>query len=80
MIGVKTGTAETISDSGAYTKNETVATYLGFGGAEEPEYVIMVRIAAPGKGKNLEGGIHAGPVFSDVSNWMIDYMKLAPRR
>lgn len=79
-IGGKTGTAETISSSGAYTKSETVATYIGFGGAESPEYVIMVRIAAPGKGLNLEGGIHAGPVFSDISNWMIDYMKLPPRR
>lgn len=80
MMGGKTGTAETIGASGAYTKNETVATYLGFGGADRPEYVIMVRIAAPGKNLNLEGGIHAGPVFSDISNWMIDYMKLAPRR
>lgn len=79
-IGGKTGTAETISSSGAYTKSETVATYIGFGGTESPEYVIMVRIAAPGKGLNLEGGIHAGPVFSDISNWLIDYMKLPPRR
>lgn len=80
MVGGKTGTAETVTDSGSYTKNETVATYLGFGGADKPEYVIMVRIAAPGQGKNLEGGIHAGPVFSDISNKMIEYMKLAPRR
>lgn len=80
QIGGKTGTAETVSSSGSYTKNETVATYLGFGGTDMPKYVIMVRIAAPGQGKNLEGGIHAGPVFSDISNWMIDYKKLAPRR
>jgi cell division protein FtsI/penicillin-binding protein 2 len=56
-----------------------VATYIGFGGADEPEYVIMVRVAAPGKGLNLEGGKHAGPIFSDISNWMIDYMKIAPK-
>lgn len=60
-------------------KNETVATYLGFGGANQPEYVIMVRVAAPGKGLNLEGDLHAGPIFTDISNWMIDYMKLVPR-
>lgn len=80
MIGGKTGTAETISASGEYTKNETVATYLGFGGSRQPDYVIMVRVAAPGRGLNLEGGIHAGPIFQDISNWMIDYMKLPPRR
>ena len=78
-IGGKTGTAETISSSGEYTASETVATYIGFGGADEPEYVIMVRVAAPGKGLNLEGDKHAGPIFSDISNWMIDYMKIAPK-
>lgn len=78
-IGGKTGTAETISSDGSYTKTETVATYIGFGGADQPEYVIMVRVAAPGKGLNLEGGLHAGPIFADLSNWMIDYMKIAPK-
>lgn len=79
LIGGKTGTAETVADDGTYTINETVGTYIGFGGAERPEYVIMVRIAAPGKGLKLEGGLHAGPIFANISNWMIDYMKLAPR-
>ena len=78
MIGGKTGTSETVRD-GAYTQSETEATYIGYGGVDRPEYVIMVRVAAPGKGLNLEGGLHAGPIFTDVSNRMIDYMKLAPR-
>ncbi len=78
-IGGKTGTAETVSASGQYTQDETVATYIGFGGADAPEYVIMVRVAAPGRGLNLEGGIHASPIFTDISNWMIDYKKIAPR-
>lgn len=78
MIGGKTGTSETVRD-GAYTQSETESTYIGYGGVDRPEYVIMVRVAAPGKGLNLEGGLHAGPIFTDVSNRMIDYMKLAPR-
>lgn len=78
-IGGKTGTAEIVTASGKYTANETVATYVGFGGAERAEYVIMVRVAAPGKGLNLEGGLHASPIFSDISNWMIDFMKIAPK-
>ncbi len=78
-IGGKTGTAETVNSSGEYTQSETVATYIGFGGVDKPEYVIMVRVAAPGKGLNLEGGLHAGPVFSDISNWMIDYKMIVPK-
>ncbi len=76
VIGGKTGTAETLKN-GVYNKAETVGTYLGYGGAEKPEYVIMVRVAAPGK--NLEGGIHASPIFTDMSNWMIDYLMLPPK-
>ena len=79
IVGGKTGTSETVVD-GKYTQTETSATYIGYGGTDAPEYVIMVRVAAPGKGLNLEGGLHAGPIFTEISNWMIDYMKLAPRR
>ncbi len=79
LVGGKTGTAETVAEDGTYTINETVGTYIGFGGSESPEYVIMVRVAAPGKGLRLEGGLHAGPIFANLSNWMIDYMKLPPR-
>ena len=59
------------------TKTETVGTYLGFGGNDTPQYVIMVQVAAPGK--NMEGGIHASPIFTDISNWMIDYQKIQPK-
>ena len=77
-IGGKTGTSEAVV-SGHYSQKETIATYIGYGGANRAEYVIMVRVAAPGRGINLQGNYHAGPIFTDISNWMIDYMKLAPK-
>lgn len=79
VIGGKTGTVESVIE-GAYNRDETVATYIGFGGKDMPEYVIMVRVAAPGKKLNLEGGIHASPIFAEISNKMIDYLKIVPRR
>ncbi len=75
-IGGKTGTAETLRN-GRYIKTETVGTYIGFGGAETPEYVIMVQVSAPNR--NLEGGVHASPIFTDISNWMIDYLRIPPK-
>lgn len=78
-IGGKTGTSEAVVN-GSYTQKETIATYIGYGGGKNgSEYVIMVRVAAPGKGINLQGNLHAGPIFTDISNWMIDYMKIAPK-
>lgn len=78
-IGGKTGTSQTI-ENGHYVDNQTVGTYLGFGGArgEKPKYVIMVQVS--GKNMNLAGNTDAMPIFTDISNWMLDYMKLAPKQ
>lgn len=75
-IGGKTGTAQTIVN-GKYDFSQTTATYLGYGGDTAPKYVIMVRVSA--KGKAFDGGTHANPIFTDISNWMIDYKKLQPQ-
>jgi cell division protein FtsI (penicillin-binding protein 3) len=75
-IGGKTGTSQGIVN-GKYTFNETIASYLGYGGDTQPRYVIMVQVS--GKGKKFEGNIHAQPIFTTISNWMIDYMALQPK-
>lgn len=77
-IGGKTGTSQTI-ENGKYVDNQTVGTYLGFGGnsSETPRYVIMVQVS--GKNMNLVGNKDAMPIFTDISNWMLDYLKLQPK-
>ncbi len=75
-IGGKTGTSQTI-ENGKYVDNQTIGTYLGYGGDSAARYVIMVEVS--GKGLNLQGNKDAMPIFTDISNWMIDYLKLQPR-
>ena len=76
-VGGKTGTSQTI-ENGHYVFNQTIASYLGYGGTEDSsKYVIMVKLS--GKNMNLEGNIHANPIFTDISNWMLDYMKIQPK-
>jgi len=75
--GGKTGTSQVIKD-GVYADNETVGTYLGFGGSEETtNYVIMIQVS--GDEMELQGGRDAGPIFTDISNWMLKYLKLQPK-
>ena len=77
-FGGKTGTAQVIKD-GAYSMDETVGTYVGFGGTEGelPRYVVMIRIWEEGK---LAGGQdHALPVFNAVKGYLQDYLKVRPR-
>lgn len=79
-VGGKTGTSETLQGSG-YVDDVTVGSYLGFGGndrtSDGPKYVIMVRVS--GKNLNLGGSTDAMPIFTDISNWMLNYMKLQPK-
>jgi len=77
-IGGKTGTSQVIVN-GQYADDETIATYLGYGGSDidNPEYVIMVSIH--GDHRILGGSTDAMPIFTDISNWMLDYLKIQPK-
>ena len=76
-IGGKTGTAQTV-ENGEYTFDQQTGTYAGFGGTpgEKPAYVAMAFVAKP---DTQLGGQDAKVVFDPMSNWMINYLKLAPK-
>ena len=75
-IGGKTGTSQVIKN-GQYSDDETIGTYLGFGGGDVSRYVIMVQVS--GEHKTLQGSRDAMPIFTDISNWMLDYLKIQPK-
>ncbi len=80
MIGGKTGTSQVIDPkTGQYSDTDSIGSYLGFGGVDRPEYVIMVKVDNAKVG-GYEGTTAAGPIFNDLNNWMIDYLKLQPKR
>lgn len=76
IVGGKTGTSQTIDPkTGRYRDDNTIATYTGFGGDETPDYVVMIRIVdsqLPGFG----GTVAAQPIFADISNWLLEYMRI----
>lgn len=80
-IGGKTGTGQVVLADGSYSEasaaGETIGGYIGFGGREGelPEYVVMIKLW--GKGQHL-GGEMVTPVFDDISNYLIDYLKIRP--
>lgn len=81
-IGGKTGTGQVVLEDGSYSEataaGETIGGYIGFGGAEGelPEYVVMIKLW--GKGQHI-GGEMVIPVFNDISNYLIDYLKIRPK-
>ncbi len=77
-IGGKTGTSQVIDQTtGTYSDHNSIGSYLGFGGVIKPEYVIMVKVEDSRAG-GYEGTTAAGPIFNDMSNWMIDHLHLQP--
>lgn len=78
FVGGKTGTAQVIRD-GKYVLNETVGTYVGFGGTEGelPEYLIMVRVWEDGK--YVDGYEHVLRIFNDLKGFVQDYLKVRPK-
>lgn len=79
MIGGKTGTSQVIDrTTGEYSSENSIGSYLGFGGVDSPRYVIMVKVDDAKIG-GYEGTTAAGPIFNDMNSWMIDYLRLQPQ-
>ena len=79
-VGGKTGTSQIIDPkTGKYSDENSVGSYLGFGGVDQPKYVIMVRVLDSKSTGGYEGTTAAGPIFNEMSNWMLNYLQLRPK-
>ena len=78
-IGIKTGTSETYDASGKYTSDATIASVIGYGRTNQegslPEYVIMIRLDG---NSLLWGSLDAVPVFTEISNYLLEYLRIEP--
>jgi cell division protein FtsI/penicillin-binding protein 2 len=78
-FGGKTGTSQVVGADGNYTKEGGRGTFLGFLGGDKPEYVMMIKVENP-KIDGFAGGQTAAPIFKQMSNWLIDYYKIPPKK
>jgi cell division protein FtsI/penicillin-binding protein 2 len=77
-IAGKTGTAQTYKNGQPLEgKGTTMATFIGYGPAEDPEFVVLVRIEKPRSSQ--WAGDTAAPVFSDVAAFLMDYLNVPAR-
>ena len=79
LVGGKTGTSQVIDEeTGEYSETREIGSFIGFGGSDRPEYVIMTKVDEP-QIPGYAGTVGAAPIFADISNWLIDYYQLPPR-
>jgi cell division protein FtsI (penicillin-binding protein 3) len=75
QIALKTGTAQIPLDGGGYDPHRTIASAIGYGPVEDPQFLILVRI----EGKSVLWGAEvAVPVFREMAKFMVTYLHLPP--
>ncbi len=77
-VAGKTGTAQKVDPrTRRYSSRNYEAIFAGFVPVDDPRMVIVVMVDEP-KGIPY-GGIVAGPVFREVGQWALNYMRVSPR-
>ncbi len=75
-VALKTGTADIpIEGGGGYEPNRTIASALGYAPAEDPRFLILVRIEG---NSVLYGESTAVPVVADLARFILAYMHIPP--
>jgi cell division protein FtsI (penicillin-binding protein 3) len=73
----KTGTARKVDESGQYTNDRHVASFVGFAPYEKPQIAVLIVIDEP-KGQ-IYGGAVAAPVFRKIAQATLNYLNVPPR-
>lgn len=72
----KTGTAQVpFKDKKGYYPDRTVQSFIGFGPALKPQFLILVKLDNP---KVSRSSLSAVPVFKKLTQYIIDYWQIPP--
>ncbi|MCD6086224.1 penicillin-binding protein 2 [bacterium] len=72
----KTGTAQ-VAYQGKYL-DQYIHSYVGFGPAENPQFIILIKLDKPKKGHL--SGITVVPAFKKLAQFMLNYFNLPPKK
>lgn len=76
-IAGKTGTAQVPNPKGGgYLEDVNIGTFIGFAPADDPKFVVMVRINHPRVPGYAEKT--TVPVFANLTRWLLQYYKVPP--
>jgi cell division protein FtsI (penicillin-binding protein 3) len=76
-VAGKTGTAQKVDASGAYSMIDHVASFVGFAPVSRPAVVVLVSLDTP-RGPKNEGGDVAAPVFARVTETALRALAVPP--
>lgn len=72
----KTGTAQIPDSHGGYLEKQYIHTFAGFGPADAPRFVILIKMERP-QGITFAAD-SLSPVFRDIAGYLINYYAIPP--
>lgn len=77
-IAGKTGTAQVPKKDGrGYEEDNNIGSFIGYGPAEDPKFLIMVRVNHPRTVKFAE--TTAAPAFGQLARFILNYYSIPPK-
>ncbi|MEM7126458.1 MAG: penicillin-binding protein 2 [Chloroflexota bacterium] len=77
-VAGKTGTAQ-IPGEGGYLDDQIIASFVGFGPVEAPEFVILIKLDRPNMLISQWATTSAAPIFGRVAGRLFEYAGIPPR-
>jgi cell division protein FtsI/penicillin-binding protein 2 len=74
-IAGKTGTAQ-IPIPGGYDPEQTIASFIGFGPVDDPQFLVLVKLDRPTS--SPWGSLTAAPVFGEFVQRLVVMMEIPP--
>ena len=76
-IAGKSGTAQIPTEQG-YTEDETIVTFIGYAPADDPQFIVLVKLDRPDPNISPWANYTAAPVFAMVARRLFDYYNIPP--
>jgi cell division protein FtsI/penicillin-binding protein 2 len=76
-VAGKSGTAQIPSPEG-YVQEETIVSFVGFAPADDPKFVLLVKMDRPDPEINVWAGQTAAPVFGRIAGRLLDHFSVPP--
>lgn len=76
-VAGKTGTAEKLDESGAYSSSDYIYSLIGFAPVENPQLVLYVAVDGVTRGPRL-GVNTSAPLFKNIMEDSLNYLQVSP--
>ena len=76
-VAGKSGTAEIATEEG-YIQDETIVSFIGFAPADDPQFVVLVKLDRPDPSISRWAAYTATPVFSRIAHRLFEHLNIPP--